>query len=43
MLGLLGQPASDARDLEKLSRAYAQLYDNRGGAVEIEIKSEQKG
>jgi hypothetical protein len=32
-LQLLGQPADDARHPEKLCRAYAQLYDKRGGAV----------
>src|SRR5437868_14663596 len=35
VLRLLGQPASDARHPEKLCRAYAQLYDKRGGAGEI--------
>lgn len=43
VLGLLGQPASDARDPEKPGRAYAQLYDQRGGAVEIEIKEDKQG
>ena len=43
VLGLLGQPASDARHPEKLCRAYAQLYDKRGGAVEIEIKEDKQG
>jgi len=41
--GLLGQPTSDARHPEKLCRAYAQLYDKRGGAVEIEIKEDKQG
>ena len=43
VLGLLGQPASDACHPEKLCRAYAQLYDRRGGAVEIEIKEDKQG
>lgn len=43
VLELLGQPAGDASDLEKLCRAYAQLYDKRGGAVEIEIKEDKQG
>jgi Transposase DDE domain group 1 len=43
VLGLLGQPTSDARHPEKLCRAYAQLYDKRGGAVEIEIKEDKQG
>lgn len=43
VLGLLGQPTSVARHPEKLCRAYAQLYDKRGGAVEIEIKEDKQG
>jgi hypothetical protein len=43
VLELLGQPANDARQPEKLCRAYAQLYDKRGGAVEIEIKEDKQG
>ena len=43
VLGLLGQSASDARHPEKLCRAYAHLYDKRGGAVEIEIKEDKQG
>jgi hypothetical protein len=43
VLGLLGWPAADARDPELLCRAYAQLYDRRGGAVEIEIKEDKQG
>lgn len=43
VLGLLGQPTTDARHPEKLCRAYAQLYDKRGGAVEIEIKEDKQG
>jgi hypothetical protein len=43
VLGLLGRPSSDARHPDKLCRAYAQLYDQRGGAVEIEIKEDKQG
>jgi hypothetical protein len=43
VLELLGQHASAARDPELRSRAYAQLYDKRGGAVEIEIKEDKQG
>ena len=43
VLELLGQPLNGVRDPEKLSRAYAQLYDQRGGAVEIEIKEDKQG
>ena len=41
MLGLLGQPTADARHPEQLCRAYAQLYDKRGGAVEV--KEDKQG
>ena len=34
---------SYAHDPELLSRAYAQLYDKRGGAIEIEIKEDKQG
>ena len=43
VLQLLGQPAAAARDPELLARAYARLYDKRGGAVEIEIKEDKQG
>jgi len=43
VLGLIGQPVSYARDPERLCRAYAQLYDQRGGAVEIQIKEDKQG
>jgi hypothetical protein len=43
VLELLGQPLSYAHDPEKLCRAYAQFYDKRGGAIEIEIKEDKQG
>ncbi len=43
VLQLLGQPLSYAHDPGRLSRAYAQLYDKRGGAIEIEIKEDKQG
>jgi hypothetical protein len=43
VLQLLGRPLNYASDLEKLCRAYAQFYDKRGGAVEIEIKEDKQG
>lgn len=43
VLHLLGQPASSVCDPEQLSRAYARLYDKRGGAIEIEIKEDKQG
>jgi hypothetical protein len=43
VLQLLGQPSSYVCDPERLGRAYAQLYDRRGGAIEIEIKEDKQG
>jgi hypothetical protein len=43
VLQLLDQPLGDMRHPEKLCRAYAQLYDKRGGAVEIQIKEDKQG
>jgi len=43
VLGLIGHPVSYVRDPERLCRAYAQLYDQRGGAVEIQIKEDKQG
>lgn len=38
MLGLLGESAEGEADGHALMAAYARLYDEKGGAVEIEIK-----
>jgi hypothetical protein len=43
VLELMGQPLTFARDPELLARAYAQFYDRRAGAVEIEIKEDKQG
>jgi hypothetical protein len=43
VLQLLGQPLNYSRDPELLSRAYAQLYDKRAGAIETEIKEDKQG
>jgi hypothetical protein len=43
VLQLLGQQLSYARDPERLCRAYAQFYDKRGGAIEIEFKEDKQG
>lgn len=43
MLELLAQSLNSAHDTEKLCRAYAQFYDKRGGAIEIEIKEDKQG
>ena len=43
VLQLLGQLPSAARHPEEMCRAYATLYDQLGGAVEIEIKEDKQG
>lgn len=43
VLQLLGRPLNYASDPEKMCRAYAQFYDKRSGAVEIEIKEDEQG
>jgi hypothetical protein len=40
---LLGQPPEKADDAQAVLLAYAQLYDERGGAIEIEIKESKQG
>jgi len=42
VLKLLGRPAEEVRD-EPVMLAYAQLYDARGGGVEIDIKESKQG
>jgi hypothetical protein len=43
VLELLGQEKEQATDREKVLVAYMQLYDERGGAIEIEIKESKQG
>jgi hypothetical protein len=43
VMSLLGRPLEQARDAEQVLRAYVQLYDERGGAIEIEIKESKQG
>lgn len=43
VLRLLGQPPEQDQDPQALLSAYAELYDQRGGTVEIEIKESKQG
>ena len=38
VLKLLGRPAREAYETELVALAYAQLYDQRVGAIEVEIR-----
>jgi hypothetical protein len=41
--GLLGLPTQEMADPQAALAAYVRLYDERGGAVEIEIKEDKQG
>jgi hypothetical protein len=43
VLRLLGKPVEQGQDQQALLSAYAELYDQRGGTVEIEIKESKQG
>jgi hypothetical protein len=43
VIKLLGQPERNIYEPELAAQAYAQFYDQRGGAVEIEIKEDKQG
>lgn len=43
VFALLGKPRGQMRDPQAVLSAYGQLYDERGGAVEIEIKESKQG
>jgi hypothetical protein len=43
VMELVGQPAVKAADAQAVLLAYARLYDERGGAIEIEIKESKQG
>ena len=43
VMQLLGRPVKQATDALKVTVAYAELYDLRGGAIEIEIKESKQG
>jgi hypothetical protein len=40
---LLGRPAREAHEPELVALAYARLYDQRAGVIEIEIKEDKQG
>lgn len=40
---LLGQPPKLLHDRQAVALAYAYLYDNRGGLIEIEFKEDKQG
>ena len=41
--GRLEHPLAQLDDPQRVIAAYAQLYDKRGGAIEIEIKEDKQG
>jgi len=43
VLRLLGRPGRDMYEPELVAPAYAEFYDKRGGAIEIEIKEDKQG
>ena len=43
VLKLLGRPSEEAGDAQAVMLAYARLYDERGGGVEIDIKESKQG
>ncbi|MCA1612632.1 MAG: transposase [Acidobacteria bacterium] len=43
VLRLLGRPERDVSEPELVALCYAEFYDKRGGAIEIEIKEDKQG
>ena len=43
VLKLLGRPEHEACEPELAALAYAQLYDQRAGAIEVEIRESKQG
>lgn len=43
VLAFLGREKEEATDRQKVLMAYMQLYDERGGAIEIDIKESKQG
>jgi hypothetical protein len=43
VMELLGRPSKHIYEPELVAPAYAQLYDQRAGAIEIEIKEDEQG
>jgi hypothetical protein len=42
-MSLIGQPLANIQDQQLVASAYAEFYDKRGGAIEIEIKEDKQG
>jgi hypothetical protein len=42
VMELLGRPESQVYEPELMALTYAQLYDQRAGAIEIELKEDSK-
>ncbi len=43
VMALLGRAGEQTTDAQQVLLAYVQLYDERGGAIEIEIKEDKQG
>lgn len=43
VMQLLGRPACEAHEPGRVALAYAQLYDQRAGAIEVEIRESKQG
>lgn len=43
VMKLLGRPEREAHEPERVALAYAQLYDLRAGAIEVEIREDKQG
>lgn len=43
VLRLLGRPERETSEPELVAHAYAQLYDQRAGAIEVEIREDKQG
>ncbi|HST20597.1 MAG TPA: transposase [Blastocatellia bacterium] len=43
VMRLLNKESADMKEGQMVAAAYAQLYDKRGGAIEIEIKEDKQG
>lgn len=43
VLSVLGEPQVKLADAQQVVLAYARFYDQRGGAIEIEIKEDKQG
>jgi hypothetical protein len=43
VMGLIGQPPANLKDQQLVASAYAEFYDKRGGAIEIEFKEDKQG